>query len=538
MTSTPIRHTVLYGARVVRSFTDRPASVDAVLREGAARAGERTALVLGETRISYRDLDAQVEQVARNLVTRGLRPGDRLGLLLDNGIEFILAFMAAARAGIIAVPMNTRQRRPEIEFALNQCGAAGLIHDAAHAANLPAASATPALAHVFVVGGGQATPFDALLADAAPVTFAPIAEEDPLCLLYTSGTTGQPKGAVLTHVGTVHSMLHYRDTWRLKEGEIAALAVPASHVTGLVAIILTTFLVAGTVLVMPAFKARRFLELATRERMSYTLMVPAMYNLCLLDPDFTHFDLSAWRIAGFGGAPMPGATIARLAETLPGLSLCNAYGATETTSPCALLAPGEINDHPRAVGRVLPCADVIIMDDDGREVAPGESGELLIGGPMVVPRYWDNPEADATGFIGGYWRSGDIGSRDEHGFLHVFDRKKDMINRAGFKVYSIEVENTLCHHPSVTEAAVIGAPHPVLGEQVHAFVHCAGGRAAPDDLRAFCAERLSDYKVPETITFLPDPLPRNANGKILKTDLRAQLLAQLDSASTAPQSRQ
>ena len=160
------------------------------------------------------------------------------------------------------------------------------------------------------------------------------------------------------------------------------------------------------------------------------------------------------------------------------------------------------------------------------------------GGPMVVPRYWDNPEADATGFIGGYWRSGDIGSRDENGFLHVFDRKKDMINRAGFKVYSIEVENTLSHHPAVTEAAVIGAPHPVLGEQVHAFVHCAGGRAAPDDLRAFCAELLSDYKVPETITLLPDPLPRNANGKILKTALRAHLLARLDSGTTTAKSRQ
>lgn len=523
MTTIPIRHTILYGTRVVRCYAERPVSIDAVFRAAVARADARTAIVLGEERISYRDLEWAVERVARNLITCGLRPGDRLGLLLDNGLEFIVSFMAAARAGLIAVPMNTRQRRPEIAFVLNQCRAAGMIYDAAHQENLPPADTTPDLEHVFAVGGGSATPFDDLLTDAAPVPFAQIAEDDPLCLLYTSGTTGRPKGAVLTHVGTIHSMIHYREIWNLNEAEIACLAVPASHVTGLVAIILTTFLVAGTVLVMPGFNLRRFLELAAEERMSYTLMVPAMYNLCLLDPEFAKFDLSSWRIAGFGGAPMPDSTIERLAQVLPGLALCNAYGATETTSPCALLAPGEIATRPGAVGRVLPCAEVIVIDDAGREVPPGESGELLIGGPMVVPRYWDDPEADARGFVGGYWVSGDIGSKDSDGFVYVIDRKKDMINRGGFKVYSIEVESVLSHHPMVVEAAVVGSPDPVLGERVHAFVHSTEQTIDAEAIRAFCVERLSDYKVPDTITVLSEPLPRNANGKILKATLRGGL---------------
>lgn len=523
MTTIPIRHMILYGTRVVRCYADRPNSIDAVFRAAVARAGARTAVVVGEERINYCDLETAVERVARNLIMRGLRPGDRLGLLLDNGLAFIISFMAAARAGLIAVPMNTRQRRPEIEFVLNQCRAAGMIYDAAHEANLPPAGSTPDLGYVFAVGGGSATPFDDLLTDSAPVNFAQIAEDDPLCLLYTSGTTGQPKGAVLTHVGTIHSMIHYREVWKLNEAEIACLAVPASHVTGLVAIILSTFLVAGTVLVMPGFRARRFLELAAKERMSYTLLVPTMYNLCLLDPDFAEFDLSAWKIAGFGGAPMPDSTIERLARVLPGLALCNAYGATETTSPCALLAPGEIATRPGAVGRALPCAEVIVIDDAGREVPAGASGEILIGGPMVVPHYWNDPDANLRSFVGGYWRSGDIGAKDADGFVYVFDRKKDMINRGGFKVYSIEVEGVLSHHPMVVEAAVIGSPDPVLGERVHAFVHSTELTTDAEAIRAFCIERLSDYKVPDTITVQAEPLPRNANGKILKAALRDRL---------------
>jgi long-chain acyl-CoA synthetase len=250
-------------------------------------------------------------------------------------------------------------------------------------------------------------------------------------------------------------------------------------------------------------------------------MVPAMYNLCLLEPDFARIDLASWRIGGFGGAPMPEATIARLAETLPELMLVNAYGATETTSPATLLPLGDIAHHPDSVGKAVACADVIVVDDDGREVPAGTSGEVWIAGPMVVPGYWSNSEADLSGFAGGYWRSGDIGSLDADGYLRILDRKKDMINRGGYKVYSVEVENVLSHHPGVIECAVVSRPDPVLGERVQAFVYPRDPSPSESDLRAFCAERLSDYKVPEIVTFLREALPRNANGKILKALLRA-----------------
>ncbi|WP_205042094.1 class I adenylate-forming enzyme family protein [Rhodoligotrophos defluvii] len=518
--SLAIRREVHYGTRLVRCFADRPAHIDALFRETVARFPETTALVLGDERIDYRSLDETVERVAANLAAHGLGKGDRIALLLGNAFPFVFMVLAAARIGAIIVPMNIRQRRPEIAFMLNQCTAAALVYDAEHAANLPAGEEVPALRHVFVVGAGPGTPFSALLA-AGSAPAVDIGEEDVFSILYTSGTTGRPKGAMLTHFSTVHSVIHYREVCALRPGDVSIMAVPASHVTGLVANILTMVLVGGTTVIMPAFKARAFLELAERERLSFTILVPAMYNLCLLDPDFAKFDLSAWRVAGFGGAPMPRATIERLAATCPNMALVNCYGSTETSSPSTILPPGHIKDHPTSVGKPVHCADIVVVDEQGREVAPGESGELLIGGPMVVPGYWDNPDATAAGFVNGFWRSGDVGAVDEQGYVYVFDRKKDMINRGGFKVYCIEVESVLSHHPSVVESAVVGAPCPVLGERVHAFIY-AGDRPKDEaGIKAFCAERLSDYKVPDYITFLDEPLPRNANGKVLKTALRS-----------------
>lgn len=528
MTFPETRHEILYGNRIVRCFAERPANIDVMFRKAAADAPDHDALVLDAQRLSYRELDRRVEMIATNLLALGLDQGARVALLLGNGFAFVEMVLATARAGLIAVPMNIRQRRAEIEFVLNQCQASVLVYDAEHEANLPARTETPSLAHIFVVGGdGESNnSFETLHHDAGTRQALPdVDQESPFCLLYTSGTTGKPKGAILTHVGVIHSVLHFSHGFRLGSNDVSILAVPASHVTGLVAIILTMLHARGTVVIMPAFKARRFLEIATAEKMTYTLIVPAMYNLCLLDPDFASFDLSPWRVAGFGGAPMPSATIARLKQTLPTLALMNCYGSTETTSPATLLPAGAIEMHPESVGMPLPCTDLLILDENGHEVAAGENGEIHIGGPMVVPGYWNNPEGDKTGFVGGYWVSGDLGSKDAEGHVHVFDRKKDMINRAGFKIYCIEVESVLSQHPAVVESAIIGKPDPVLGERVHAFIYNEGRPADAVELKAFCAERLSDYKVPDAFTFLDAPLPRNANGKILKTALRELLPA-------------
>jgi acyl-CoA synthetase (AMP-forming)/AMP-acid ligase II len=209
-----------------------------------------------------------------------------------------------------------------------------------------------------------------------------------------------------------------------------------------------------------------------------------------------------------------------LAQALPNLQLVNAYGSTETTSPSTLTPPGEAEARIDTVGLPLPCCEIRIMDDDGREAAAGESGEVWIRGGQVSRGYWANPQATRDNFVAGFWRSGDIGALTPDGYLRVFDRKKDMINRAGYKVYSAEVEDVLCHHPLVGEAAVVAEPDPVLGEKTHAFILPKDAALTADEVKAFCRARLSDYKIPDFVTFVDQPLPRNANGKILKRALR------------------
>jgi O-succinylbenzoic acid--CoA ligase len=360
----------------------------------------------------------------------------------------------------------------------------------------------------------------ALAAAGPPLPAATSAETDVAAILYTSGTTGHPKGAMLTHLAIVHSALHYQACMRLTADDRSALAVPASHVTGLVANIAAMWRVGGALIIVPEFKAESFIALLARERVTHTLMVPAMYRLCLMSDALASADLSAWRVGGYGGAPMPVATIDEIAACLPALTLQNCYGATETTSPATMIPAGLTRDHADSVGIALPAAEIRVMDDAGRELAPGETGELWIGGPMVVRGYWADPEATAASFSAGFWHSGDLGSIDADGFVRIVDRKKDMLNRGGFKVYSVKVENVLMGWPGVVEAAVIGFACPVLGERVQAVLYAPDGGLDEGALRAHCATQLADYEVPERFIWSERPLPRNPNGKVMKRVLR------------------
>jgi O-succinylbenzoic acid--CoA ligase len=439
-------------------------------------------------------------------------------MLLGNGIPFPVVMFATLRLGAVAVPLSVREQTQGLAYMLAHSGAKLLVHDADLADRLPAADATPALLQRIAVQPGAPTA-DLPLGASAEAAAESVDEEDTAIILYTSGTTGRPKGAMLTHLGICHSAMHFEYGMGLTSQDRATVAVPMSHVTGVIALIATMVRAAAALIVMPAFRAADFLALAAHERMTHSLMVPAMYNLCLLDPGFAPDKLSAWRVGSFGGAPMAPATIARFAEVLPRLNLMNAYGATETTSPATMMPPSETAARSDSVGCAVPCGDILVMDEAGREVPAGQEGELWLGGPMVVKGYWDDPAATAEHIVGGYWRSGDIGSMDAEGYVRVLDRKKDMINRGGYKIASVEVENALMSYPGVVEAAVVAKPCPVLGERVHAFV-VARADAEEGALKRHCAGMLADYKVPESITLRSEPLPRNANGKLLKRELR------------------
>jgi long-chain acyl-CoA synthetase len=504
--------------RAVRCFADRPPHVPAIFEAALARNPDGDALIAADLRLTYRALQRRVAEAAAALAGLGVAPGDRVALLLGNRPEFLITLLATLEIGGVAVPLSIREQTPALRFMLAHSGARVLIHEASLEGRLPAATDLPQLAHRLAA--------ESLPAATAPPPRHEPREEDVAVILYTSGTTGRPKGALLTHLNIVHSVLHYTLAMDLTSRDRSLLAVPASHVTGLVAVLLTMLHAAACTVLLPVFKAGDFLATAAGERMTHAVLVPAMYNLCLLDPAFASHDLAAWRIGAYGGAPMPAATIERLATLLPDLRLMNLYGATETASPATIMPAHHTFGHAGAVGLPVPCGELRITDADGHEVSPGTPGEIRIGGPMVVPGYWQADEASAAAFPDGFWRSGDIGSRDAEGYLFVHDRLKDMINRAGYKVYSVEVEHRLCQHPDVLEAAVVARPDPVLGEKVQAFVTAKTPDLRPAALRAFCATALADYKVPDVITLCAAPLPRNANGKLIKTALRQRAAAE------------
>jgi len=523
-----MRREVHFDNRVVRCFVERPRNVAAMLAAAAQSRPDAEALVCDELRLCWRELHHAASKCAAGFAHRGVLPGDRVALHLGNGPEFVIAALACAWMGAVLVPISERARGPELEHALGDSGAVAVVCAEALAALLPPPPALPQLRLRFTTATEAAEPFEPwrALMQAEPLVQPHDAAEEALAvLLYTSGTTGRPKGAMLTHLNVAHSVLHYAHAMDLASADRSLVAVPMSHATGLVAQLYTLLHCAGTLVLMRQFKAAEFVRLAARERISHTIMVPAMYNLCLLLPDLSAHDLSAWRIGAYGGAPMPTATIEGIAARLPALTLMNAYGATETCSPATLMPRGQTGTHRDSVGLPVPCAEIAVVDEQGRELPRGEAGEIWIAGPMVIPGYWRNAEANANEFRAGYWRSGDIGSQDTEGYVRILDRKKDMIDRGGFKIYCATVENVLAEHPQVVESALVGVPCAVLGERVHAFVcvRALNETTSAAALQAFCAARIADYVVPETWTIGTEPLPRNLNGKIVKRVLRQGL---------------
>jgi long-chain acyl-CoA synthetase len=511
-----------FGDRVVPAFCARPSSIWAMIADAAAQNPDGEALVCGDRRLNWREVAQQSARIAVGFEKLGLLRGDRVAVLLGNRIEFVLTMFAAAHAGLVTVLLSTRQQKPEIAYVLTDCGAKLLIHEATLSGRVPEPQDVPDLVHRIAADDGGHSQFSALLDLVPSQAPADVGEEDTAMILYTSGTTGRPKGAMLAHCNVIHSAMIFVSCLQLNAADRSIAAVPLAHVTGVIANIMTMVGCAGTLIIMPEFKAAEYLKVAARERVSYTVMVPAMYNLCLLHPDFDSYDLSSWRIGGFGGAPMPVATIEKLDGKIPGLKLVNCYGSTETTSPSTIM-PGELTaSHLDSVGLPCPGAEIIVVDANGHELPRGAIGEIWIRSGSVIKGYWNNPKATAESFTAGFWHSGDLGSIDEQNFVRVFDRQKDMINRGGLKIYSAEVESVLSGHPDVVESAIIAKPCPVLGERVHAVI-VTRNDVAGESLRAWCAERLSDYKVPETMALTLEPLPRNANGKVIKRQLRDAL---------------
>jgi long-chain acyl-CoA synthetase len=510
-------------------YRHRPPNILHLIEESVARHPEKTAVADDSGAVlTYRELWLEAGRWAGRLRTEwGVGPGCRVALLLPGGTGPVALLLGVLRSGAAAVPLNTKLASPELRHVLDNCDPELVVVAPGYLPKLQEARPDYPARQMLVWGGGDeragTSPGTPSLAEPAEGLPDP-GEDEYAALIYTSGTAGKPKGVILTHGNVVHSVLSYAQALPLSEEDTTVIAVPLFYVTGLVAQLLLFLALGGTSAILRRFDQGELLRLLTRHRATFLHAVETVFIRLREEATRAGADLPALRLAACGGGPVMPRTIAELKAWLPQLDFRPVYGLTETTSPASIM-PVDVNtclDRVRSAGRPIPVVDCRVVDEAGEDVAPGEVGELLLRGPVVSPGYFRNPEATAAAFHDGWFATGDLARLDEDGFLHIQDRKKDMIIRGGEKVFPTEVEAVLTGHPAVVEAAVVGVPDPVYGEAVRAFIVLAPGASlSGPDLEEWLRKRLARYKVPTAYAFLAD-LPRSANGKVLRRELRAR----------------
>ena len=513
----------------VRCYRDRPGTIVEALDRAVRLFPDVVALETPEGDVTYAELAELVEGAAERLAEEGLVPGDRLAVCLRNGLDIVIAIWAAARAGLVFVGLSTRLAPTQWAYMLSHSGAAlALGHpefiDGLHRAGAEAGMAGERVREVGDHLTGRRRPWRG-----ATLPFPD--EDSTYAVIYTSGTTGRPKASRIVHRGTMHSAVAYVRTLALTAGDRTAIVFPLYYVTGHVAQVTPMMLVGGTSVTVADIVPREFVQLIGQRRITYLMVVPSIWPLLLRVPGFGWPELAHVEIGAFGGSPVPISTIAALRERMPQLRRYDAYGLTETHSPATILLDSEFRRKPGSVGRPLPCADVRVVDDDGRDVPEGEAGELLIRGPMVTTGYFGDVPATEAALSDGWLRTGDYARVDEEGYVFILDRKKDMIMRGGNKVYSVELEYLLVSHPDIAEAAVFGVPDRLAYESVATYVVPAPGRTVdPASVQQWVAGHMADYAVPRHVRVV-DVIPRNRTGKIDKFALRETMELELQSAT-------
>ncbi|HEY2223717.1 class I adenylate-forming enzyme family protein [Actinomycetospora sp.] len=474
------------GSDAIARYDHLAPSVVAMVRASVERHPDVEALVeVGGERLTYAELWDRAARVAGGLVTDGVGRGDRVASLLPAGVDWVVGFLGTLLAGAVAVPVNTRFAPPEVAHVLEDSGAAAILRPGS-----PLPSGHPEALDDLVPG-------------------------DLAAIFYTSGTTGRPKGARTTHgnfLANVETAIRVIGIDRAEGPRLRNLvSVPLFHVTGCNSQLLVQLGLGGTTVVLPTFEGGAFVRTIVDERIDTLVSVPAIYGLTLARDDLG-VDLSHVQRLTYGGAPIAPALVRRLQERLPRARLGNGFGLTETSSIATFLPHDRAAENADAVGFAAPVVDLALADTDEAGV-----GELLVRGPNVVDGYWAAPEATGATFVDGWLHSGDL-ARVDDGIVRVVDRAKDVINRGGENVYSVEVENALAGAPGVADAAVVGVPDDVMGEKVGAVIVGAGVdvRAVLDHLDT----QLADFKIPQYVVVTTGPLPRNPGGKLLKRTLR------------------
>ena len=521
----------------LRAFARAPATLAAVWA-GTAAHGERACLVFEGERLSYAQAHAAVEAAAAWLHGVGVRAGDRVAIAMRNYPEWLLAYWACLRSGISAVGMNAWWTADEMAFAIRDAAPRAIVCDAERLERL---YATPGLADGMAVVAARAparagaTPWEEVAAMRGRAPVPDIGPDDDACVFYTSGTTGTPKGARLTHRGCVNNLMTLAFAGELHARAAGVEAVtappvglattPLFHVTANNCLAHPIAAAGGTLVLMRKWDAGEAARLIERERITNFSGVPTMVRELLCHPDAASRDLSSLQLVSGGGAQLQ----PDLVEAVPALAgdarPSTGYGMTEACGIIAGVNGPAYLARPDSCGRIMPTFEARLVDDDGRAVAAGAVGELLIRGAGVIAGYLNRPDATAEAISDGWLRTGDVARLNAAGYLYLVDRKKDMVLRGGENVYCAEVEAALFRHPAVAEACVFGVPDARLGEEVGAIVHPRGAVTA-DELRRFVGERIAAYKVPRHLWLTDAPLPRNASGKPLRRELRARYAGQ------------
>jgi long-chain acyl-CoA synthetase len=533
-----------------RVWKNAPPSLRAVLETGRTH-GQKTFLVYEDERVTYDAFFRAASRLAHELVARGLKKGDRLAIIMRNLPEWPVAFFAAAAVGAIVTPLNAWWTSAELEYGLADSGSTFAVVDAERYERIAEHLSTlPQLNHVFVsrlaeeIAHPKVSPLEsvigaseawAALPDAAlpPCDLAP---DDEATIFYTSGTTGKPKGALGTHRNITSNILASAYSLArsyLRRGEappppdpnapqrVVLLSVPFFHATGCFAVLDPAVFTGGKLVLMHKWDPIKAFELIEREKVTQVGGVPTIAWQLIEHPMRKNYDLSSLEQVAYGGAPSAPELVRQIQGTfkksLPG----NGWGMTETSATHTSNLGEDYVRRPDSAGPCVGDYRIEVRDPDGKVLPPNTVGELYAKGPNIVVGYWNKPEATAETFRDGWVRTGDLARIDEEGFVFIIDRAKDMLIRGGENIYCVEVENALYEHPAVMDAAVVPVPHKTLGEEPGAVVTLkAGAEATEDELRAFVAERLAAFKVPVKIQFRTETLPRNANGKILKSELK------------------
>jgi steroid-24-oyl-CoA synthetase len=502
--------------------------------------GDETFLVYEDERWSFGDTMQRVDALGALLVERyGVVPGDRVAIGMRNYPEWVVAFAAITSVGGISVSLNAWWTEDELAWALEDCGAKVLVADRERVERTQAATAKLGITVVGVRLGEDAPEgvdrWEDVLPLGRPLPSVEIAPDDDATILYTSGTTGRPKGAVSTHRAVVQALLGFAcraavDRLRRPPEPAAGatrasfiLIVPLFHVTGSVPVMLSCFATGLKLVIMYRWEPQRALELIERERVTNFVGVPTQSWDLLQSPRFADFDTSSLVSVGGGGAPAPPELVRRVSTSFAKASPNIGYGLTETNSYGPQNGGADYLSHPTSTGRATPILEIDVRDELGRSLPVGERGEIWFKGPNLIRGFWNRPDATAETIVDGWLRTGDIGRLDDEGFVYVEDRAKDMVLRGGENVYSAEVEAAIYEHPAVHEAAVFGVPHERLGEEVAAVVvPRPGATVTVEELQAHVGQRLAPFKVPSRIVVWEADhlLPRNPAGKVLKRDLK------------------